>query len=132
MTCQSVYPFCSGSTASNKTNELLNAIISSNGIHVGSRKISTTGVVQAPNLILTDVCSGSSNSMTLTSNNGVNQLLLGTNAGTYRQVLTSGGPDGPLYWSSGGGAGGGVQPLNVILEEGSFASTGQTMNLSGT
>ena len=117
-------------------NNVMNAFILENEpMDAGNGTISTTGSVNASSLILNDVCSGSTNMMTLSSVNGIHKIMLGTQYGVSGQVLTSGGT-GSLYWGAGGGGGGsgggsGTQALASVLTQGSIADPSQTITLSG-
>jgi hypothetical protein len=70
------------------------------------------------------------NTIILSTSAGENQLLLNDSAGTEGYVLTSGGPDGSLSWSAGGG--GGSQNLASVLTVGSVADLDQSITLSTT
>ena len=72
------------------------------------------------------------NTIILSTSAGYNQLLLNDNAGTVGQVLTSGGEDGSLTWSAGGG--GGSQNLASVLAQSpaGAADPNQSIYLTGT
>ena len=137
--CQTLNQFCTGSTYSSdnpllsKKNNLMNAVITTNGsINAGNGSIITSGPMKASGITLVDLCS-TINPMTLTSDNGLNKILLGSNneSGTTGQVLTSGGPNGSIYWS-GVGAGGAAGPTGHTGPTGPTGPTGEKGTLGHT
>jgi hypothetical protein len=137
--CQTSNQFCTGSTYSSdnpllsKKNNLMNAVITTNGsINAGNGSIITSGPMKASGITLVDLCS-TINPMTLTSDNGLNKILLGSNneSGTTGQVLTSGGPNGSIYWS-GVGAGGAAGPTGHTGPTGPTGPTGEKGTLGHT